>query len=268
MTTMTPHESTARTLLNMHLVALYRQGKALAFADTTKAHQFLMGLPAHDPRLSRLFQETPIATQRQGAYLQESLQELCQAESRKLVPILAPIPPNLELTLGYSGESKAPFTDVTRDANFLAFYYSTGDKPYWEDGLGGQTDSWDGYLTWIQHWMVSAGLGPYRDTLGAADAEASHTWLLDRRTRLVYVAERGNPAVRQLLRAQWPQDAWPNISPEEALDLMRQRMAQQSQHPLSQEQVMAFYRQHLQDVADLSDWLEKYWPMKVSGRDG
>src|SRR2546425_5597650 len=110
MTTMTPHESTARTVLNMHLVVLYRQGKALAFADATKAHRFLKDLPAHDPRLSRLFQETPIALERQGAYLQESLQELCQAESRKLVPILGPIPPNLELTLGYSGTMLAPFT--------------------------------------------------------------------------------------------------------------------------------------------------------------
>src|SRR5260370_20427809 len=183
MTTMTPHESTARTWLNMRLVALTRQALALAFADTTKAHQFLMGLPAHDPRLSRLFQETPIATERQGAYLQESLRELCQAGNRKLVPILAPIPPNLELTLGYSGESKAPFTDVTRDANFLTFYYSTGDKPYWEDGLGGQTDSWDGYLTWIGHWMESAGRGPYRDTLEAAGPEASHTRLPYPRTR-------------------------------------------------------------------------------------
>jgi hypothetical protein len=31
---------------------------------------------------------------------------------------------------------------------------------------------------------------------------------------------------------------------------------------------MAFYQQHLQDVAALNAWLEKYWPMKISGRDG
>lgn len=260
MSAMTLQESTARTLLNMHLVVLYRQGKALALADTTKALQFLTGLPAHDQRLARLLGETPIAIETLSEYLQASLKELCQAESRKLVPMLVPIPPNLELTLGYSGAGKAPFTDVIRDANFLAFYYSTADKPYWEDGLGGQTDWWDGYLTWFRHWMVSAGLGPYRDTFGAADAEATHTWLLDRRTRLVYVAERGVPEVRLLLHDQWPQNAWPNISAEEAMQLIQHRFDQQSRPSLSQEKVMELYRLHVQDVADLADWLEKYWP--------
>lgn len=46
MLTMTPQEATAQTLLNMHLVALDRQGKTLALADTTKALQLIMGL--HD----------------------------------------------------------------------------------------------------------------------------------------------------------------------------------------------------------------------------
>ena len=258
-------ERTARTLLNQHLVTLYRQAKAIALADHDKALQFLMALPARDECLSRLLQETPVDFGTLHAYLQESLQELCQAEARKLIAVLVPVPPNLELTLGYSGTGSAPFADVTRDARYLAFHYSTADKPYWEDGLGGQTDSWDGYLAWIRHWRVSAGLGPYRDKLGAADAEASHTWLLDRRTRLVYVAKRREHAVRRLLHDQWPPEAWPNISPEEALALFRQRLAQQGVYPLPQTVGIQMFRQQRQEVSDLSAWLEKYWPMPVFG---
>jgi hypothetical protein len=261
-------ERSCRTLLNMHLVALHRQGKALAFADTVKSLQYLKDLSQRDPRLSLLLGQSPIPLQSLCEYLQDSLAQLCQAESRSLVPVLVPVPPNLELTLGYSGLSKAPFSDVVRDATFLSIYYTTADKPFWQDGLGGQTDSWDGYLTWIHHWMVSAGLGSYRDTLGAADAEATHSLLLDRRTRLMYVSARKNPALRQLLHDQWPHEAWPNISQEEALHLMQQRMASRMTSLPSQEQIMAFYRQHLQDVDALNSWLEKYWPVKVAGRDG
>jgi hypothetical protein len=258
-------ERTARTLLNQQLVALHRQGRAVALADNAQALQFLMALPARDEHLSRLLQEAPVNLEQLREYLQESLQELCQAEARKLVAVPVPVPPNLELTLGYSGAGTAPFADVSRDARYLAFYYSTADKPYWEDGLGGQTDSWDGYLAWAHHWRVSAGLGPYRDKLGAADAEASHTWLLDRRTRLVYVAERRDTVVRRLLHDQWPPEAWPNISPEEARELFRQRLAQQDAHPVSQAVVMQMFRQQRQEVSDLSAWLEKYWPMPVFG---
>lgn len=268
MTGITNHEFSARTLLNMHLVALHRRAEAVALANRTKALQFIMGLPAHDKRISRLLQEAPIEMTQLREYLLESLQELCQAESRKLVPLLVPVPPNLELTLGYSGESKAPFTNTTRDAHFLAFYYSLSDKPYWEDGLGGQTDRWDGYLTWTRNWMVLAGLGPYYGKLGAADAEASHTWLLDRRTRLIYVTERGNPAARELLRAQWPPETWPNISAEEAANLLRQRLDQHIHQPLSQQQIMALYHQQNQDVAELADWLERYWSTPVLGLKG
>ena len=265
---MTPlqDERTARTLLNVQLVALYHQSKASALADDSKALRFLMALPAHDEPLSRLLQETPIAFGQLRDYLQESLQELCQAEARQLSAVPVPVPPNLELTLGYSGEDKASFTDVIRDARYLAFYYSTADKPYWEDGLGGQTERWDGYLAWTDHWRVSAGLGSYRWKLGAADADASHTWLLDRCTRLVYVAERGDPVVRRLLHDQWPSEAWPNISPGEALELCRQRQARQNAPP--QGEVMQLYRQRLQDAADLTAWLERYWPVPVFGGEG
>ena len=72
-------EYTARTLLNMHLVALYRQSKTQALADTTKALQFVAELLAHDQRFSRLLQESHIAIEELAQYLGESLEELDQA---------------------------------------------------------------------------------------------------------------------------------------------------------------------------------------------
>src|SRR5260370_38711800 len=134
MLTTTQHESTARTLLNMQLVALYRQGKAIALTDPT---EFLTSLLAHDKRLERLLQETRITIEPLRDYLQESLKELCLAESRKLVPMLAPVPPNLELVMVYTGQRQALFTDTIRDGRHLGFFWSASHV-YCEDGLGCQ----------------------------------------------------------------------------------------------------------------------------------
>lgn len=264
MSVMTTYESTARTLLNMHLVALHRQGKALALADTTKALQFIMGLPTYDTRLSRLLQETHIAIEPLREYLQESLSELCQAESRKLVPMLVPIPPNLEASMGYTGQLRAMFTDTARDARYLGFYWSAGHV-YWEDGLGGQTDSWSGYLTWHDHWTVLSSLGHFQDTLGSDDGEiATHEWLLDRKTRLVFIAPQ--TAAHAVLRSQWPKEAFPDLSVEEAAALLKNR--RKPERMPANEEIWQRYQQEMQLVNDLGIWLEKYWSMPIMGGDG
>jgi hypothetical protein len=262
MSTTISHERTARTLLNMHLVALHRQGQSKTLAEPTKALQFLMDLPAHDPRLSRLLQEAPLEMPQLREYLLESLEELGQAERRQLVPLLVPVPPNLETSLGYTGQLHAPFTDIVRDARYLGFYWSSS-KVYWEDGLGGQTDSWSGYLTWHDHWVVFGALGHYRNKLGSDDGEfATHEWLLDRKTRLIYITPLA--VARRVLRGQWPQEAFPDISAEEAVALMKQ-VHTQMRMPTNEE-IMQCYQQEMQQVADLSSWLETYWPMPVFGR--
>lgn len=262
MLTMTPHESTARTLLNMHLVALYQKGKALALADTTKALQFLADLPAHDQRLSRHLQESHIAIERLSGYLEESLQELSRASSRGFVPMLVPVPPNLELTMDYSGESTAPFSDVTRNGRYLGFYWSASHV-YWEDGLGGQTGSWSGYLAWYDHWMIFSTLGSYRGRLGSDDGEiATHEWVLDRSTRLIFIASR--KAVQPILARQWPKEAFPDLSYEEAV--ARWNESRQPVVMPTNEQIWQLYQQEMQEVASLQAWLEQYWPMPVLGR--
>src|SRR5262249_35693573 len=145
-------------------------------ADTTKALQFLAGLREHDQRLGKHLQESDIAIEQLASYLQESLEALSLAESHELVPLLAPVPPNLELTMGYTGQQEATFTPTVRNAHYLGFYWSTGHV-FWEDGLGGQTDNWSGYLTWYRHWVVFSSLGSYRNKLGSDDGEiATHEW--------------------------------------------------------------------------------------------
>lgn len=263
MSTMTPYESTARTLLNMQLVALYSQSKTQALSDTTKALQFVADLLAHDQRFSRLLQESSIAVEELAQYLEESLEELDQAKKREFVPMLVPVPPNLEQTLGYTGQLLAMFTSTLRNARYLGFYWSTGHV-YWEDGLGGQTDSWSGYLTWYYHWIVSGSLGSYRDKLGSDDGDlATHEWLLDRKTRLVFIAPIAS--VRPLLHNQWPKEAFPNLNFEEATAHFY-KARQHIQMPTSEE-IMQLYTQEMEAVAELQRWLEQYWPMPVFGKD-
>jgi hypothetical protein len=254
-------ERTARTLLNGELIELHRQGKAIALADKTNAARFIMNLSARDWRISRLLQESSIGLGPLREYLQESLAELCQAESRQLVPMLAPVPPNLEITMGYTGQLQAMFTNTVRDARYLGFYWSSSHV-YWEDGLGGQTDSWSGYLTWHDHWMVFGSLGPYQDKLGSDDGEiATHEWLLDRTTRLIYITP--SRQARAILRAQWPKEAFPELSAEEAVALWEER--RKLERIPTHDEIWHRYQQEMQQVADLSTWLEKYWPMPVFG---
>lgn len=250
---------TARTLLNGELIELHRQGKAIALADRTNAARFTMNLPARDWRISRLLQESSIGFGPLREYLQESLAELCQAEGRALIPMLVPVPPALETTLGYTGQLRSLFTETVRDARYLGFFWSSGHV-YWEDGLGGQTDSWSGYLAWHDHWTVFGALGPYRDKLGSDDGEpATHEWLLDRKTRLIFITRR--EAAQKILRGQWPREAFPNLSAEEAVAFVKQRRA--SERMPTNEEIMHRYRQEMQQVADLSSWLERYWPMPI-----
>jgi hypothetical protein len=197
-------------------------------------------------------------------YLRESLAELCHAESRELVPMQVPVPPNLEASTGYTGRLRAPFTDTARDARYLGFYWSAGHV-YWEDGLGGQTDSWSGYLTWHDHWAVFSSLGPFQGTLGSDDGEiATHEWLRDRKTRLVFITQQ--KAARAVLRSQWPKEAFPNLSFEEAAALLKNR---REPEPMpTNEEIRQRYQHETQLVNDLAIWLEKYWPMPIIRGDG
>jgi hypothetical protein len=248
-------ERTARTLLNMELCALHLAGKSHAIAEETQAMGWLLHLSQEERRIARILRATTITRHKLYEYLRESLAEISQAKHRHLVPLVVPVPPNLEETLGYSGQDTAPLTDIVRDARFLAFYYTTADKPYWFDGLGGQTDRWDGYLAWINHWIVMAGLGPYRACLGAADSEATHMLVLDRKIRLLYLSVRDDKTVLRLLHDQWPPQAWPRKGPEEAESrLLRHFKAR------ANSLFIPWFGPRREDVACLLQWLEKHWP--------
>src|SRR5215813_13059674 len=111
MSTISPYdESTARTLLNMHLVALSRQEKIPDLTDPTEALQFITDLSAHDQRIASHLEASHIPIGRLVDYLKESLEALSLAPDRELVPMFAPVPPNLEKTIGYSGQLLAMFT--------------------------------------------------------------------------------------------------------------------------------------------------------------
>ena len=106
-----------------------------------------------------------------------------------LVPLPVPVPPMLELALGYPGQ-----------ARLVAFFWSPmGDEALYHDGLHSGVGDWTAYLAFVEHPTVEPHLRAY--DLGSSEDEAQHWLVLDREARTLSVLPAENAVL--LLAQQW-----------------------------------------------------------------
>ncbi len=116
-----------------------------------------------------------------------------QIDTTHLIPLSIPVPPDplLEQALGYN-----------RQARFFATWWQPeGDEAMFSDGIVSGTGLWIGYLAYVQHDRVFAGLAHY--DLGGSDRPAKHWLVIDRQERKAYIAWPAE--AREFLAHQWPQ---------------------------------------------------------------
>lgn len=105
-----------------------------------------------------------------------------------LTPLFLPVPPMLESSLGYCGESR-----------FVAFYWGACDELcFIDDSLASGTIDSAGWLVFTSHPTVRRHLQSL--DFGSADLPCRHLLLLDRKQRRFHVGER--EAVESFLEAR------------------------------------------------------------------
>lgn len=93
-----------------------------------------------------------------------------------LMPVAAPVPPNLVEAFGYEGDSR-----------YVAFHWEpVGDELMFDDGRSGGTGKWYAFERWREHPAVAGHLQDVN--LGYSDLEATHWLIVDRQRESVYVA--------------------------------------------------------------------------------
>src|SRR5947208_12955448 len=97
-------------------------------------------------------------------------------EATNLLALDLGVPPMLEAALGYDGP-----------ARWVGFWWeSCGDEARWRDGRVAADADWYAYRTFVEHPPIQAALAAYE--LGSSETPPSHTLLLDRDTRRLFVA--------------------------------------------------------------------------------
>jgi hypothetical protein len=107
----------------------------------------------------------------------------------------------LEQAIGYTSE-----------ARFVSFYWIPGgDEVYYDDGQRAGTGNWQGYVAYVDHPAIHPLLAAY--DLGSSDAEGTHSLILDRTERTLYVAQRRE--AQRFLAQQWPKTEPVHMTPKE-----------------------------------------------------
>ncbi len=156
-----------------------------------------------------------------------------------------PVPPILEEAIGYTG-----------DAQWVAFYWTpAGDEAMYDDGRISGDGYWDAYLTFTRHSRVAPHLAGYN--LGSSDFEADDYLLLNRATRMLYVAPRDE--ARTVLRTQWPTTAGcavPVLTAEE-WEQMREQIWAALRRPPDMAEIQARMQVHQAQLDALQQWLDQ-----------
>ncbi len=143
--------------------------------------------------------------------------------NNRLIPLDAPVPPNMEKALGYE-----------RDARYVAFYWTpAGDQAMYDDGEISGTGEWPAWLDFTQHPLVDPHLQRY--DFGSSDFEADDYLLLDRQERKAYVAPVH--VARDFLAAQHPPR--PRVNLTATPDALRSALAQTLQVDMAQVEAQA-----------------------------
>ncbi len=191
-----------------------------------------------------------------------------------LIPLKAPVPPQLEAALGYDG-----------GARHVAFYWQpAGDEVMYDDGQIGGDGDWWAWIEFENHRAIAPhlwlpcprcegrgttntlendpcdacdGSGLLPLNLGSSDFEADHWLILDRQERKFYVA----PIVtaRRFLQEQWP--PLPELTPEEEQTFFEalQKAVEElhhAWHPPSSEELEACLIASLQLCGEMVAWLD------------
>ena len=110
-------------------------------------------------------------------------------EATDLLALDLGVPPMLEAALGYDGP-----------ARWAAFWWEPcGDEARWSDGRVTAGADWYAWRTFVEHPPIQASLAAYE--LGSSETPATHTLLLDRDERRLFVAPIAVAAA--FLAAQW-----------------------------------------------------------------
>jgi hypothetical protein len=156
----------------------------------------------------------------------------------------------LEHAVGYTGA-----------ARFVSFYWIPGgDEAYYDDGQRAGTGNWQGYLAYVDHPAIHPLLAAY--DLGSSDAEGTHSLILDRTERRLYVAQRRD--AQHFLAQQWPKTEPVHMTPKEwkewteiLTSTMKQMVQQASIDP---EDIQRRIEEQYALVEALQEWLDRHVP--------
>jgi hypothetical protein len=168
-----------------------------------------------------------------------------------LTSLAAPVPPMLEQAIGYTGE-----------ARLVSFYWIPGgDETYYDDGQRAGTGNWQGYLAYVQHPAIHPLLAPY--DLGSSDREGTHSLILDRTERTLYVAPRRD--AQRFLAQQWPKTEPVHMTPKEWKEWTEilttaMKHAQRQQGQIDPEDIQRRIEEQYALVEALQEWLDRHLP--------
>jgi hypothetical protein len=195
-----------------------------------------------------------------------------------LIPLSAPVPPNLEQALGYGGE-----------ARYVAFYWEPcGDELMLDDGQYSSDGNWQVWLEYTNHPNVAPylmekcwrcrgvgttnqlenqpcefcdGAGYFPFNFGYSDDEATHWIIVDRQERKAYAAPVA--AARQFLQQQWPTVHDLTHNEQRALfDAFEKALAtfNATWQPPSDQEIQASLERSRQLCVEMKAWLDEYDP--------
>lgn len=184
------------------------------------------------------------STRREWEYAQRLGKQMEFLEEPKIesfpVPVMAL--PMFEAALGYNG-----------DAWLMGCYFS-GDHAYYTDGLVSPAAEKDAYTLLVNHPVFAEHLD--RFTLGVPGVPPSHYLLLDRQSRMFFVAPVAESV--HLLRQQWElqEVAGPEVTQGE-LDVLRDDLLIHLSQVPSTRVALERSLAHQCQVAELRGWLAK-----------
>jgi len=198
------------------------------------------------------------------------------ATHHPLIPLSAPVPPQLEQALGYDGE-----------AHYVAFYWTPcGDELVFDDGQVCGDGNWQGWQCYCDHSAVAYhlslpcwrcgdkgttnqlenepceicdGAGIFPLNLGSSDEEAECWLIIDRQKRQAYIADPSSAT--SFLQAQWPTAH--ELTHEEQLALIHAMQKaietfEATWQPPSEEEILADLERLHQVLGEMTAWLNEH----------